>query len=589
MTTLGIPRSGPQRGGARLFVIALIATVNAALVGFTLAAPTVRKETTAAKQHQISAAPAGRYVIHISVDGMGARWYRPMVEAGILPNFQRLQREGSWTYYARSDADFTITLPNHTGMLTGRPVFDQYGDTGTGHQWITNTTPALDTTLHTNAGYYIASALDTAHDNGLSTGLYASKDKFVLYDQSYSASSGAPDTTGIDNGRDKIDVFVNNDLNSTAALATFLDNMSQAPTAYTFVHIADPDSAGHAFNWGSLQYELAVQAADAKVGRILSLIDRSPTLRGKTWVIVSADHGGTGLSHGDNFDPLNYRIPFLLWGPNIPANGDLYVLAQPAARFPDLSRPVFARGPGQPIRNSDGGNCAMAILDLPEITGSSVRTLYDFCGAPRAQNTAQIARMSNWRYSDADRTPGAAWRESTFDDSAWPSGPGPLGFGDPVSTTLASGAQCEQASAAYFRATMNITDTSSIAGATLSLRRDDGAVVYLNGVEITRSNMPTGAITHDTQALTATLGVDEQEYADVEIPWQAFVSGRNVLAAEVHQVNACSTDLMFDAALRLHRAGPAATLTPTPTASPSATPAITPVARYSFSLPVVLR
>ena len=54
----------------------------------------------------------------------------------------------------------------------------------------------------------------------------------------------------------------------------------------------------------------------------------------------------------------------------------------------------------------------------------------------------------------------------------------------------------------YFRRTFTVSDPASIAALTLHLVRDDGAVVYLNGTEIARSNMPTGTITSATRALT---------------------------------------------------------------------------------------
>ncbi len=323
-----------------------------------------------------------RFVIHISVDGLGSTWYQPLLASGVLTHFKRLQDQGAWTHNARTDYDFTITLPNHTGMLTGRPVLDKNGETGSGHHWTTNTTPAAGVTLHTNAGHFIASAFDMAHDSGFSTGLYASKEKFILYDASYDAGHGAPDTSGVDFGPDKIDAYSNYDLDSTRMMSDFLRAMTNAPTQYTFVHFNDADTAGHAKGWGSAAYNAAIASVDAKLGQILALIDASPELRDRTWIVLSADHGGIDLGHNDATRATNYTIPLLLWGPGIAANIDLYEANGSATTDPGATRPDSASRIGQPIRNTDTGNCALRLLGLPSIPGSHSDGLRHACGGP---------------------------------------------------------------------------------------------------------------------------------------------------------------------------------------------------------------
>ncbi len=68
------------------------------------------------------------YVIHISVDGLAPRCLETLLAEGKVPTFARLQKEGAWTHNARTDFDYTITLPNHTCMVTGRPVKDRSAD-----------------------------------------------------------------------------------------------------------------------------------------------------------------------------------------------------------------------------------------------------------------------------------------------------------------------------------------------------------------------------------------------------------------------------------------------------------------------------
>lgn len=184
-----------------------------------------------------------RYVIHISVDGGGSSYIQHLMNAEKLPNFKCFQTQGACTFNARTDYDYTITLPDHTTQLTGRAVLGVAG-----HNWTTNTNPASGQTIHSNKGSYVASVFDVVHDNGLRTAMYSGKTKFSLYDISYDAAHGAADTIGVDNGRDKIDTFVYNK-NSAALTATFIADMQSNPFNFAFIHYADPDVAGHGSGW----------------------------------------------------------------------------------------------------------------------------------------------------------------------------------------------------------------------------------------------------------------------------------------------------------------------------------------------------
>ena len=89
----------------------------------------------------------------------------------------------------------------------------------------------------------------------------------------------------------------------------------------TFVHFADPDTAGHRRGWMSMDYLDAVRKADRAVGRILETIE-STGRTATTAVIVSADHGGSGTGHWLFLTPEkkeNYTIPWICVGPGVPA------------------------------------------------------------------------------------------------------------------------------------------------------------------------------------------------------------------------------------------------------------------------------
>ncbi|REK10478.1 MAG: hypothetical protein DWQ37_16475 [Planctomycetota bacterium] len=321
-------------------------------------------------------APA-EYVIHISVDGLAPRFLEALLDEDELPAFKRLQTEGSWTHNARTDYDFTITLPNHTCMLTGRPVRDKEAkpEAIAGHEWTFNTDPGTRN-LHTNRHDYVASSFDVAHDHGKRTGLFASKSKFVVYDQSYDERTGAPDTTGEENGRDKIDVYVENG-NSGVMFDRFVEEMKADPIHYSFVHFRDTDSTGHSKKWGSPEYNEALKTVDGYLGKLLAFIDSDERLSGKTTLILSADHGGVNFNHGFNTNPLNYMIPFYVWGAGVAKGGDLYALNRSTRVDPQDGRPDYVERGQQPIRNGDGGNLALKLLGLPAIPGSSINASQD--------------------------------------------------------------------------------------------------------------------------------------------------------------------------------------------------------------------
>src|SRR5205823_3373689 len=81
-----------------------------------------------------------------------------------------------------------------------------------------------------------------------------------------------------------------------------------------------------------------------------------------------------------------------------------------------------------------------------------------------------------------------------------------------------------------------------------NLQRDDGAVLYLNGAEIGRNNMPGGAITYQTHAST-TANDDGGATFTTLLPSGVLREGQNVFAVEIHQDLGNSSDIWFDLSL----------------------------------------
>lgn len=304
-------------------------------------------------------AQSADHVVTISIDGLGAPYLQALIAGGEVPNFARLINEGASTLNARNDYDFTETLQNHTTMLTSRGVYNggSAGAAGPGHDWSTNpSTIPGGVTIHTNKGAYVSSVFDVAHDAGLSTGLFATKLKFSLFGDSY-----AP----------KIDTKTITDYDGATATNAFVSAMSgPTPLKYAFVHLTDPDDIGHDSGWGSSEYNTAVKQANAYLGTILNTITSNPVLNGHTAIILTADHGGEGTGHSTIDKRMDYAIPFIVWGPGVQAQRDLYSLNTGVRTNPGANRPTYAGA--QPIRNGDLGNMALDILGLGAIPGSSI-------------------------------------------------------------------------------------------------------------------------------------------------------------------------------------------------------------------------
>lgn len=165
-----------------------------------------------------------------------------------------------------------------------------------------------------------------------------------------------------------------------------------------------------------------------------------------------------------------------------------------------------------------------------------------------------IDQESFWRYLDDGSNQGTAWRGASFDDSAWRLGVAELGYGDaangrPERTTILSGPAENRHVTYYFRREFSLADPSQIASLQLDLKRDDGAVVYINGAEVLRDNMPSGTITSSTLALAA-VADDGADFVPFSLPTGSLAPGRNVIAVEIHQATRSGSDVSFDLRLR---------------------------------------
>lgn len=164
--------------------------------------------------------------------------------------------------------------------------------------------------------------------------------------------------------------------------------------------------------------------------------------------------------------------------------------------------------------------------------------------------TTLVPAGAAWKYLDNGSNQGTAWSTTSFNDSTWASGPAQLGYGDGDEATVVSFGPNSSAKyiTTYFRHAFNVTNPAAFTSLNLQLKRDDGAVVYLNGAEVYRSNMPTGAVSSTTLASSAASD-DGATWLSASLSSSLLVSGTNVLAVEIHQNAGTSSDISFDLSL----------------------------------------
>ncbi|MDB4429430.1 lamin tail domain-containing protein [Akkermansiaceae bacterium] len=234
-----------------------------------------------------------------------------------------------------------------------------------------------------------------------------------------------------------------------------------------------------------------------------------------------------------------------------------------AGMYPDLNAPAFSQyggslptGGGVTMRTNASEIYFTLDGSDPRLVGGAVNpaaTSATFQGVTVPQDFIVVG--DEWKYLDDASDQGTAWREVGFDDGSWEAGPSELGYGEVDEATevdfvdLNPGQLGFQRNATtYFRREFMVIDPERFSHFLLGLKYDDGAAVYVNGVEIARTaTLPAGA-TFDTYASGAT--PNELAFEPFEVPSSRFVNGVNTIAVEVHNQSAGSSDMSFSLYLR---------------------------------------
>ncbi len=228
----------------------------------------------------------------------------------------------------------------------------------------------------------------------------------------------------------------------------------------------------------------------------------------------------------------------------------------------DLTAPYIATWSAVP-----GAHGLTAVATDSSGVSSTSAVVNIFVQTVAISSSTVVPANSIWSYLDTGVNLGTAWTNLDFADAAWASGPAELGYGDGDEATIISFGPISTAKyiTTYFRLRFVLSSVTDISRATLSVLRDDGAIAYLNGVEVYRGNMPA-SVNYLTGALVALNPPEESTFYPTNVPPARFVVGTNILAVEVHQQSGTSSDVSFAATLEIGRMalGPAILIQPQP-------------------------
>lgn len=155
-----------------------------------------------------------------------------------------------------------------------------------------------------------------------------------------------------------------------------------------------------------------------------------------------------------------------------------------------------------------------------------------------------------WKYYQTSLD-GTDWKSDTYNDDSWASGTAPLGYasaGSAMYNTLNTKTLTKNKTCYYFRKSFNISDLKADDIFTLEYTLDDGCIVYVNGKEVARDNMPSGNVTYNSVATS--YAVNNPNTGKMTIPASYIKNGTNVIAVEVHNNQASSSDIMWAAGLQ---------------------------------------
>jgi|GEM_PF-1743888 len=250
------------------------------------------------------------------------------------------------------------------------------------------------------------------------------------------------------------------------------------------------------------------------------------------WEVDPGQGAGQGIGQAlVNGTPI--RVPLTI-GPSTPDGGTA------------IPPTVTAGGAG-----AQGESIAFDAFGLNYVSHSenngSARPLYRYDRTTPGPVVPQllVAPGSVWSYLHDGTDPGPDWTMPPSD--GWATGPAQLGYGDgDQATSISFGADpANKPLTAFFRHTFTVADPAAFGWLVGRLIYDDGAAVYINGIDVARFALPVGAAWNEP-ASSQQQNELEDTWFEFAIPVNVLQAGSNVVAVEVHQSSPSSSDLSFD-------------------------------------------
>jgi predicted AlkP superfamily pyrophosphatase or phosphodiesterase len=228
-----------------------------------------------------------QHVVIIGCDGFGSIGFT----ATNAPVLHKLMREGAYTLHARGVLP-TVSSPNWASMIMGAGPA-QHGVTS--NDWQTNSFEITPIAVGSGGIFPTIFGLIREHKPKAKIACVHDWDGFARL-----VEPQAPD-------------LIENVKGSPATARRAIEVIQQMKPTFLFIHFDDVDHAGHKFGWKSPEYFEAVAEIDGLVGNLLAALTEAG-IRDQTMVIMTADHGGKGTSHG-NATMDEIEIPLIINGP----------------------------------------------------------------------------------------------------------------------------------------------------------------------------------------------------------------------------------------------------------------------------------